>query len=316
MQSLEFRAMNTAVLLATEEQNGAGTRLAGVRALIEDYERRFSRFLPDSELSSLNAAAGERWVEVSDDLFELLALSKAYHLETHGLFDPAVLADLKRAGYDVTFDEVRARDPSWQGNSFMGRPRSEDFSAVELEAGSHKVWIPEGLQIDLGGIAKGWIIERAAMHLKIPAGAGAASAGGDIFFAGVPQDGTRWRVEIEDPREAQKTVAVLELGEGAVVTSSISKRKWSVQGQTRHHIIDPRTGEPAQTEWLSATVIAPHGDLAEAYAKALLIGGRSQAAILLSQRPAIAAVCVGLDGQVSASANSKEYLNDHYQLLQ
>ena len=316
MQSLEFRAMNTTVLLATEEQNEAGIRLARVRALIEDYERRFSRFLPDSELSSLNASVGELWVKVSDDLFELLALSKEYYGETNGLFDPAILADLRHAGYDVSFDEVRARDVNWRGSSSMSRPRTRDFSALELEADTHKVWLPAGLQVDLGGIAKGWIVQRAAMHLKTSSGAGAASAGGDLYFAGMPRDGTRWRVEIEDPREEQETVAVLEVGEGAVVTSSVSKRRWSLQGQTRHHIIDPRTGEPAETEWMSVTVIAPHGDLAEAYAKAVLIGGRSQVARLLSQRPGIAAVCVGFDGQLSASANSQEYLNDHYQLLQ
>ena len=85
-------------------------------------------------------------------------------------------------------------------------------------------------------------------------------------------------------------------------------------GERRHHLIDPRTGQPAQSDWLSVTVVAPRADLAEAYAKALLIAGEQEAGRLLLQRPQIAAICVGPEGKVSASQNSKEYINgcDHF----
>jgi thiamine biosynthesis lipoprotein len=172
------------------------------------------------------------------------------------------------------------------------------------------------MEVDLGGIAKGWIVQEAAMRLKAHAQAGAVNAGGDLFFAGTPADGSKWRVEIEDPRDESNTAAVLQVGEGAVVTSSISKRTWKQNGERRHHLIDPQTGEPAETDWLSVTVIAPRADLAEAYAKALLIGGHREAARLMRQRPQIAAVCVGFDGKISASRNSKDYLNDCHDLIQ
>ncbi len=133
---------------------------------------------------------------------------------------------------------------------------------------------------------------------------------------GTPVDRSRWHVELEDPRDPDKTAAVLEVAEGAVVTSTVSKRTWSRNGERQHHLIDPRTGQPAQTDWLSVTVLAPEAGLAEAYAKALLIGGAREASRLLLQRPEIAMVCVDYDGKVSGSQNSKDYLNDSTQLLQ
>ena len=175
--------------------------------------------------------------------------------------------------------------------------------------------LPEGMQIDLGGIAKGWIVQQVAQQLRSDHAAAAVSAGGDMYFSGLPASGERWRVEIEDPREPQKTAAVLRVGEGAVVTSSVSKRTWNQAGLARHHIIDPRSGEPAQTQWLSATVVAPRADLAEAYAKAFLIGGEAGARRLMIQRPRLALIAVEQDGRLMASPNAKEYLNGSDQHL-
>jgi thiamine biosynthesis lipoprotein len=313
METLEFRAMNTSVLLAAEGDHGFGTGLQEARAFIEECERRFSRFLPDSEVSWLNSAGGQ-WIKVSKELLELLMLSRAYYDETGGLFDPSVLPDLKRAGYDVSLDDVRARGNS-QAAKQARAPRPA-FSTIELDIPRCRVRMPRGMEVDLGGIAKGWIVQEAAMRLKAHAQAGAVNAGGDLFFAGMPADGSKWRVEIEDPRDESDTAAVLQVGEGAVVTSSISKRTWKQNGELRHHLIDPQTGEPARTDWLSVTVIAPRADLAEAYAKALLIGGHREAARLMRHRPQIAAVCVGFDGKITASQNSKDYLNDCHDLVQ
>jgi FAD:protein FMN transferase len=313
MQLLDFRAMNTSVLMALEGQGSSDEGLRETQAFIQECERRFSRFLLESEVSRLNRLSGQ-WCEVSDELLDLLVLSKAYYQETGGLFDPSVLPDLKRAGYDVSMDDVRKR-----GNltrELEPRAPRAVFGAAELDTAGVRVRLPEGMEIDLGGIAKGWIVQEAALRLKAYGTAAGVSAGGDMFFVGLPADGNRWQVEIEDPRDENKTVAALRVGEGAVVTSSISKRTWSQNGQLRHHIIDPRTGEPAQPEWISVTVIAPRADLAEAYAKAFLIGGPKDATRLMLQRPRLAVLSVGADGQVSASQNIKDYLNGSNQYVQ
>ncbi len=307
MQSLEFRAMNTEVLLAAKGEDEAAVGLQVVQMFIEESERRFSRFVLDSELSRLNNRAGE-WVQISDDLMHLLRQSQTYYEETEGLFDPSVLPDLKRAGYDQSLDVVRAKgEPPAMYAHRIARP---PFSNMELDVAQERVRLPVGMEIDLGGIAKGWIVQKAASLLSCYATACAVSAGGDIFFVGLPEDGSKWRVEIEDPRDENQTVAVVHVEPGAVVTSSIRKRTWNQNGQARHHVIDPRTGEPAETDWLSVTVIAPRTDMAEAYAKALLIGGEREAIRLTQRHPQIAFVSVDPQGKISGSPNSKEYFND------
>jgi len=311
MQSLQFRAMNTDVLLAVEGQGASERALQRAREEIEAFERRFSRFRPDSELSVLNGSAGQ-WTPVSDEMLDLLILAQAYYQETGGLFDPSVLPDLRRAGYDATFDLLRGRDASAATGPRAAR---EPFTALELDTAHGLVRLPEGMQIDLGGIGKGWIVQRVAERLRSGNTGAAVSAGGDMYFAGMPAGGKKWRVEIEDPLDVDGTAAVLNVGEGAVVTSSISKRTWTQGGQARHHIIDPRSGEPAQTEWLSVTVVAPRADLAETYAKALLIGGQPMARRLLVQRPQIAVISITPDGQVLASDKCKEYLDGSNQRI-
>ncbi len=181
---------------------------------------------------------------------------------------------------------------------------------MSLDLAGQRVRLPQGTEIDLGGIAKGWIVEKAAELLSTYAAVCAVSVGGDMVFKGYPMDGSDWRVNIEDPRDPTQTAAALHVGPRAVVTSSIAKRSWNQGGQTRHHLIDPRTGEPVQTDWLSVTVVSPEITTAEVYAKALLIGGEGQAAHLAAQRPEIAYFVIKSDGTLVGSQNSKEYLND------
>jgi FAD:protein FMN transferase len=311
MQTLEFRAMNTSILLAAEGDEWAAAGLQATRAFIEVSERRFSRFLPDSELSTLNRAAGE-WYSVSEDLLELLALSLGYFDETDGLFDPSILPDLKRAGYDKSMDALRE-----QGNvdvPAQARVARPALTEIELDLAGRRARLPHGLQLDFGGIAKGWIVEKATDLLRTYTPICAISAGGDISFTGIPLDGSRWRVELEDPRDSTQTLAELYVDQGAVVTSSIAKRTWRQNGQMRHHLIDPRTGEPALTDWLSVTVIAPEITAAEAYAKALLIGGETEVDRLTSRNPGLAYIAVNPDGGISGSDLGKEHLSD-YELI-
>ncbi len=313
MQVREFRAMNTDVMMALDGEVFLDEGLRDTQAFIEECEQRFSRFLGNSEVTRMNAAAGE-WIDVSEDLLEMLILSRAYYDETAGLFDPSILPDLKRVGYSTSMDEMRQHDDV--GGMITARTQRSGFSAVEIDAAQGRVRMPTGMEIDLGGIAKGWIVQQAALRLQKYGNAGAVSAGGDMYFAGSPADGAQWQVRIEDPKDPSRTAARLKVGEGAVVTSSISKRTWKQGGQARHHIIDPRTGEPAQPEWVSVTVIAPEAHLAEAYAKAFLIGGRKDATRLMLQRPRIAALCIDAQGRIFASPNSKGYLNDNHDIYQ
>jgi thiamine biosynthesis lipoprotein len=306
MQTLAFRAMNTDVFLAAEDSSRALQGLEDARNLIEESERRFSRFLPDSEVSALNAASG-RWHSVSSDLMEMLQQAQAFSAETRGLFDPSILTDLKRVGYDRSMDEIRRKGASSGYDGTASPSTRRKFTEVELDEQRYRVRLPIGMEIDLGGFAKGWIVEKAARALRACTTACAVSAGGDIVFEGVPADGSQWHVYIEDPYDADKKVGELHMGAGAVVTSSVAKRRWLQGGIERHHLIDPRTGEPAQTTWLSVTVAAPWIATAEVYAKALLIGGELEAPLLLALHPEISYYTVDHDGRIAENPVGVEY---------
>jgi thiamine biosynthesis lipoprotein len=171
------------------------------------------------------------------------------------------------------------------------------------------------MEIDLGGIAKGWIVERAAQLLSSQSTACAVSAGGDIVCVGYPTDGASWRVSIEDPLDSARSVAEVRMGPGAIVTSSVAKRSWKQAGVLRHHLIDPRTGEPAATDWLSVTVVAPRITTAEVYAKALLIAGQPRAPQLAAQRPEITYYTVARDGTVAENPHRVDHFNELQQIF-
>jgi FAD:protein FMN transferase len=296
MRTHQFRAMNSEIVLMAEGYPlSINEGFDEAEAFIQASERRFTRFSESSELARLNRSAGN-WFQASPNLFELVNESLRYFHKTGGLFDPSILTDLKRAGYDRTLDEVQrfGADPQpvdrSTGSSFP-------FDMVQLDASSTSILLPADMQIDLGGIAKGWIAEHAALLLSQCATACAVSAGGDMFLIGYPEGADHWEVGLEDPRDPTQDITILHVQEGAVATSSVAKRVWKQGAVSRHHLIDPRSHEPVETDWLSVTVIAPQMPAAETFAKAALIGGLEFARQAIAQNPEFTILAVDTKGQ-------------------
>ncbi len=308
MEYFEFRAMNTDIVLAAEGDARAFERgFRWARNFVETSEARFTRFAETSELAQLNRAAGE-WFAASPELYELISAACEYVEQTEGLFDPSILDALERAGYDKSMDEIWAHGVS--PRSGESSPRTSDSErTVDFDPDAHAIRLSPGTRLDLGGIAKGWIAERAARVLAGFSNACAVSAGGDLFAIGLPAGQTAWEVGLDDPREEGKTLAVLSVGAGAVATSSITKRRWRQNGQVQHHLIDPRTGVPAETDWLSVTAIAPRAAQAEVFAKALLIAGSRDAERIAARGKDISFIAVDQAGQLWGSNEAQEFLN-------
>jgi len=322
MDYQQFRAMNSDIVLAAEgsaDELTLGFKLT--RDFIAASEARFTRFTDTSELARLNRSAGA-WFQASSELFDVVRLACEFAAETDGLFDPTMLEALEAAGYDKSMDDIRAHalsdsPPGSRGRPGEGvspQPRSIDhtrsaFRAIQLDEPTQSIHLPLNARIDLGGIAKGWIAEQAALLLSEYAEACAVSAGGDIFIVGLPAEEASWPIGLEDPRDADRDLTTLHVGPGAVATSSITKRRWQQGRRQQHHIIDPRTGLPTETDWLSVSVIAPHAALAEVYAKALLIGGSREAENISARRPEITYVAVDYDGQLWGSAQAGEVMD-------
>ena len=307
MDYYEFSAMNTAIVLAAEgDPQQVTLGFHNAREFIEQSERRFTRFSDQSELSQLNRAAGQ-WFHPSADLFELVKLAQEYVDLTDGLFDPSILPYLKRAGYDRSMDEIRSNGATLDFTA--GVQEKLNIKTLLLDEETRQIWLPPGMQIDLGGIAKGWIAERAARQLAEKTSPCAVNAGGDLFMVGLPGGQSSWEVALEDPRDPIKTLAILHVGPGAVATSSVTKRAWRQGDRQQHHLIDPRSGEPAITDWLSVTVVAPQAATAEVFAKVLLIAGNDQAMDILATEEGIAFIAVDRQGKLWGSQNSKEYID-------
>jgi FAD:protein FMN transferase len=276
METIHLRAMNTDILLAAEgeaDQVQAGFERA--REFILAGEIRFTRFSEDSELSALNQSSGKRF-QASPDLFSVIALTRRFFHLTRGLFDPSILPDLKGAGYDRSMELLREPGTVPLFETLLANEHPS-FSEMDLDESDHSILLPIGMAIDLGGIAKGWIAEQAAYILSGYASACAVDAGGDMFLVGLPNGLEQWPVALEDPLQPSAILTTLKVKPGAIATSTITKRVWQQGGKNRHHIIDPRTGEPAVSDWISVTVIAPHAYEAEVFAKALLISGPQEA---------------------------------------
>ncbi len=307
MQTENFRAMNSDIVLVSEgEASQVAAGLVAAQNFIETSEKRFTRFSEQSELSKLNRSAGT-WFAASSDLFEVVKDALFYFHKTNGLFDPSILPSLKKAGYVHSMDEIRRVGSAPQSVDYSPALVSS-FVSIKLNETTSSIRLPVDLQIDLGGIAKGWIAERAAQLLSQYVSTCAVNAGGDMFLVGYPHGEDCWKVGLEDPRDPKVDISVLLLQEGAVATSSVVKRAWKQGEFSRHHMIDPRTGEPANTSWLSVTVLAPHAAMSEAFAKAFLIADKDEARLLSEQNPELTVLAVDRDGNLVSLVQPRESL--------
>jgi thiamine biosynthesis lipoprotein len=176
-----------------------------------------------------------------------------------------------------------------------------------MDAAMRSVALPAAVRLDLGGIAKGWAADQAVRRLAAH-GPALVDAGGDIAVSGPRAGGLRWPVAVASPFAPERHLAVLWLAGGGVATSGKDLRRWRRDGEWRHHIIDPRTGRPAVTDVLTATVIANSARAAEAAAKTAFILGRRKGMAWIEARSALAAVLVTDDGEVHTSWRLGKYL--------
>ena len=272
MARVSFRAMGTDVDVLVPAGMEPSASIA--RDMFAAWERRCSRFDPDSELSRLIAAPGSP-VVVTSALFDAIATAMSAAEATDGIFDPTVLHRVEELGYDRTFAQVA---PSGPADEAVTRPWTGAWREVRLDRASRTVELPRGVGLDLGGIAKGMAVD-ASLEALIGAGVtpAAVDAGGDLAVVGTPPGLSDWLIAI-DTNDGGHVVA---LPHGALTTSSTARRRWTRGDRDVNHLVDPRTGAPAATGITSVTVSAHRCAQAEVAAKtALLLGPEEGAAFL------------------------------------
>lgn len=238
---------------------------ADVWARFEDINARMNAYNPESEVAGIKGYTVGMPVAISKDIADVVALSKKISVETGGLFDITVrpLIDLwNHAGKE-------GREPSYTQIVSAGLRVGSDL--IELtEDGSLRLFYPE-MEIDLGGVAKGYAVDEAVRILRSQGfNDFFVDAGGDVYAAGRNLKGERWRVGIQHPRKPDELIDILFISDQAVTTSGDYERVFEINGKKFSHIIDPQTGYPQRGN-ISATMIAPSAMTADAYSTALMI---------------------------------------------
>lgn len=271
-----FAAMGTQVVAHGDTE----AALDEVREWFERVEDCCSRFRPDSELNRANTLAGQGY-RPSRLFGEVLQAAEAVRSITGGLVDAGLGSRVVAWGYDRTFDlvEDRADAPA------EGSPPNWHFDGELLH-------LAPGTELDLGGIAKGWAADWAVEQGL----AAMVSAGGDLRSADASLV-----VDVVDA--AGRPLAPVSVGIGGLATSSTARRNWKVAGQTVGHLIDPRTGEPAESPIVSAAVSAATALEAETGAKAVLLHGAGGLAWADRQPWVRRAVVEWHDGSVYAAGS-------------
>jgi thiamine biosynthesis lipoprotein len=290
-----FRAMNTTIELNAMDP-AAAPHLAAVERSFHEIEARCSRFREASELSRFNARTASR-IAVSPDMAELLALAQRFHATTGGVFEPAVLPQLEAAGYDRSFEQVE-RESAAEPDPHT-TPQRWSIADVRIDA-EGVAEAPAGLRIDLGGIGKGFAVDRAARMLA-PVRNALVNAGGDMAAIGHGSDGDGWVASVDDPFEPGRPLSLLRLHDEALATSSRAARWWRRGDAVLHHIIDPRTGAPARNDIVSVTVVAPAAVQADVFAKCALILGRERGIEFL-EKQGVAGMLVFADRSSATTA--------------
>jgi thiamine biosynthesis lipoprotein len=262
---------------------------------IRRLEQLFSTWIETSELSQVNRAAGRERVPVSPETFELLTRAVEMGELTGGAFDITVGPAVRL--WKVTEGQ---RVPSAMELAIAAQ--YVDYRLIQLDSKNRTVFLSKpGMQIDVGGIGKGYAAERAAAAMQgAGAGGGLVAIAGDIRTFGRRGDGTAWPVGLQHPRKRDAVLATLDASDEAVSTSGDYERFFFKNGLRYHHILNPRTLMPARL-CQSVTIVAPNATTADALATGVFVMG-PVTGLALVERLKLGAVVVDNKGRVTVSS--------------
>lgn len=268
--SRDIFAMDTYMSVTAFGEN-ADEAVDTAQAEIERLDAMLSTGNGDSEIAKLNVSG---MAELSVDAGYLVERALELYTETDGAFDIAIYPVMEAWGFPSQNYQVPSED------ALQERLALVDASKVSYDADSRKVSFGEaGMEIDLGGIAKGYTSARIMdIFRSYGITSGLVNLGGNVQVLGTKTDGSKWRVAVQSPDDERDYLGVLSVSDKAVITSGGYERYFEQDGITYHHIIDPKTGYPAENGLKSVTIVSADGTLADGLSTSLFIMGKEQAA--------------------------------------
>lgn len=261
-------AMNTYITLTAYGEN-AGATLDEAEDRISELEHLLSVTDENSEIYAVNHSEGTS-VALSTDTENVLSFALEMARKTNGALEPTIYPVLTAWGFTTESYQIPTREKI---NQLL---QSVDFHKVQIK--NHSLALPDGMQLDLGAVAKGYTGDEIANLLK---NSGVTSAiinlGGNVQTIGTRPDGSMWRVGLKAP-DADGHIGILEVSDCAVITSG-GYQKYFIgeDGKQYHHIIDPATGRPAESGLVFVTIIGKEGKLCDALSTALFVMGTEDA---------------------------------------
>ena len=287
-----FFAMDTVMSVTVYDANCEAQTQQAVQ-IVQELEDQLAVTDETSAIWQLNTT-GE--AELSDDAAELLRRSLQLKEETGGAFDPTIYNIVKMWGFTTGSYQVPTE-------AEIADALAEHQSGTITLEGNHAA--VSGCAVDLGAVAKGYTAAKIAESLSEVDGLN-LSLGGNVQLEGTKPDGSLWRVGIKNPENTDENLGILELESGAVVTSGGYERYFEQDGVRYCHIIDPRTGYPADAGLISVTIVSEDGFLADALSTALYVMGLEDATKFWAGRHDFEAVLVTEDGGVYVTEGLKD----------
>ena len=273
-----------------------------VFAEVDRLESKLSRTEPGSSVSEINSNAGITPVSVDEEVFAVIEDALYYAEITGGAFDPTVAPLVDQWG----FIDQNYRVP--EAEELEAALELVDYSLVEINYDQLTVFLPvEGMALELGGIAKGYIVDRVLEMLREEGLENAYVNAGDIGLLGNRPDGDPWRIGIRNPRDNQDVIAIIPLTDKSVDTSGDYERVFEEKGVRYHHLLDPFSGMPADN-LASVTVIADTTMDADVLSTAAFILGLEKGMALIEDREDLEAVFITPELEIHISSGLKDII--------
>ena len=294
-----FFAMDTYMTLSVTFSDE--TVLGEAERIVREIEERLSVTREESEISRLNRD-GE--AEISKETAELIERTLGFGKTTDGALDLTIYPVTKLWGFTTGDYRVPSEEEIREALSYVGT------STVQISrdtSGKVTASLPEGAMIDLGAVAKGYTgAVLRQFFLQKGVGSALLDLGGNIQAVGKKNGRDFWRIAVKDPQDSQAYLGVLKVDDMAVVTSGAYERYFEEGGKRYGHIMDPKTGKPAESGLLSVTVMGKDGTLCDAFSTALYVMGEEKAIALWKTMDSFECLMVTEDGRLLATEGMAE----------
>ncbi len=297
-------SMGTVVEITLIGDEGGTANQAALRAFqeIKRIETLMSPWLDSSDVTRINRSAGKEWVKVSPETMEVIKKAQE-------------ISELSEGGFDITvgplselWRKAREKKSSPSVEHVKGKLDLVNFKNIEIDPGGKVLLKKKGMAIDLGGIAKGYAVDRA-FEILISFGYKnmIVNAGGDLRAGGL-KNNQPWSIGIQHPRDSKKILARISASDTAVATSGDYEKFFLDQGKRYHHIFNPKDGFPTNG-YRSVTILCKDGMTADALATAVFVSGPEKGYLLCQKLEGVNCLTVDQEGKMIISPGLKDRIS-------